>query len=160
MLSSAPPAIQPERLTPAQRAAKEPLHKVLREFAQAYQAFALYDEASIRPMGLTRPQFDVIATLGNTPGLTMGEIAEKTLVTKGTLTGIVDRLETKGLVRRQVPPQNRRCFLITLTQEGEAVFNHVFPAHISNLKSRFAQLSETDREDIYRALKKLRAIFE
>jgi MarR family transcriptional regulator, 2-MHQ and catechol-resistance regulon repressor len=50
--------------------------------------------------------------------------------------------------------------LITLTQEGEAVFNHVFPAHISNLKSRFAQLSETDREDIYRALKKLRAIFE
>jgi MarR family 2-MHQ and catechol resistance regulon transcriptional repressor len=49
---------------------------------------------------LTPSQFDIIATLGNTPGMTLQGIGEKTLITKGTLTGVVDRLQEKGLVDR------------------------------------------------------------
>lgn len=89
----------------------------------------------------------------------MNQLAEKTLVTKGTLTGIIDRLEQKGLVRREVPPENRRCFLIVLTPEGEQVFQEVFPAHISHLKERFDRLNEQELEEIKVALQKLRSIF-
>ena len=64
----------------------------MRELARAYQAFANYSDSHIRKLGLTPSQFDVIATLGNTEGMSMKALAEATLVTKGTLTGIVDRI--------------------------------------------------------------------
>jgi MarR family transcriptional regulator, 2-MHQ and catechol-resistance regulon repressor len=131
----------------------------VRELVRAYQAFYLYSDTHIRALGLTSPQFDVIATLGNTPGLLMHQLAEKTLVTKGTLTGIVDRLEKKGLVRREVPEHNRRCFVIVLTAEGEALFEAVFPDQISHLKTSFEQLTEAELTEINAALQKLRAIF-
>ncbi|OUC14371.1 MAG: MarR family transcriptional regulator [Alkalinema sp. CACIAM 70d] len=133
---------------------------VLRELVRTYQAFCIVDEPHIRSLGLTSPQFDVICTLGNTEGMMMHELAAKTLVTKGTLTGIVDRLEAKGLVRREVPPNNRRCFIVKLTQEGDRVFQRVFPEHMMFLKERFDQLNEADLAGITSALQKLRSIFQ
>lgn len=143
----------------ARQAAREPFLAVMRELARTYQAFTSYDEEHIRQLGLTVPQFDVLATLGNTPGMTMGQIAEKTLSTKGTLTGIVDRLEKKGLVQRVVPPENRRCFIIVLTPTGEKLFEEVFPAHIAYLKERFDRLNPEQLEQIRQALQQLREIF-
>jgi MarR family transcriptional regulator, 2-MHQ and catechol-resistance regulon repressor len=144
----------------ARAAAQEPCLAVIRELVRTYQAFVTYDEAHIRKLDLTSPQFDVIATLGNTPGMTMGQLAEKTLVTKGTLTGIIDRLEKKGLVRREVPPENRRCFKIVLTPDGEQVFEEVFPAHIAYMKERFDLLSPEELEQTKAILNRIREIFD
>jgi MarR family transcriptional regulator, 2-MHQ and catechol-resistance regulon repressor len=144
----------------AKKAAQEPCLSVIRELVRTYQAFVTYDEAHIRKLDLTSPQFDVIATLGNTPGMTMGQLAEKTLVTKGTLTGIIDRLEKKGLVRREVPPENRRCFKIVLTHDGEQVFEEVFPAHIAYMKERFDLLSPEELEQTKVVLNRIREIFD
>jgi DNA-binding MarR family transcriptional regulator len=146
-------------LTPTQIAVKEPFLVLVRELVRTYQAFSAYSEENIRELGLTAPQFDVICTLGNTPGMMMGQLAEKTLVTKGTLTGIIDRLEQKGLVRREVPPENRRCFIIVLTPEGERVFETVFPAHIDYLKERLGQLSNDEIQQIQSSLERLRNFF-
>jgi DNA-binding MarR family transcriptional regulator len=131
----------------------------MRELARAYQALSLYSERHIRQLGLTPPQFDVIATLGNTSGMSMRELAEKTLVTKGTLTGIIDRLEEKKLVRREVPADNRRSFTIVLTPAGEQAFEEVFPTHVAYLKERFDKLDRQELEEIRLALKKLRELF-
>jgi MarR family transcriptional regulator, 2-MHQ and catechol-resistance regulon repressor len=150
---------QTEAQLQARKAAQEPCLAIIRELVRAYQAFVTYDEAHIRKLDLTSPQFDVIATLGNTPGMTMGQLAEKTLVTKGTLTGIIDRLEKKGLVRREVPPENRRCFKIVLTPEGERVFEEVFPSHIAYMKERFDLLSPEEAEQTKVVLSRLREIF-
>ncbi|MCU0550301.1 MAG: MarR family transcriptional regulator [Leptolyngbya sp. Prado105] len=140
-------------------AAKQPFYSTVRELTTTYQAFCAYDEAHIRETGLTPPQFDVICTLGNTPGMFMNQLAEKTLVTKGTLTGIVDRLEQKGFVRREVPPENRRCFLIVLTAEGEQLFEQIFPNHTLYLKERFDRLTPTELQEIQSALSRLKSIF-
>lgn len=158
-MSDCPPPVRPTQLT-AQTAAQQPFMPVLRELVQAYQAFCSYEEPHIRQLGLTAPQFDVIATLGNTSGMFMNHLAEKTLVTKGTLTGIVDRLEQKGLVRREVPPTNRRCFLIVLTPAGETIFETIFPGHITYLKQRCDRLNAQELSEIKTALQKLRQIFQ
>ncbi len=150
--SSAPP-------TRTILAAREPFLGVVRDLVRAYQAFENYAGVHIRQMGLTAPQFDVLVTLGNTPGMTMNVLAQKTLVTKGTLTGIVDRLERKGLVRREVPPENRRCFKVVLTEAGEKLFEEIFPAHIAYLKERFQKLDPSELAQIQACLKKLHAIF-
>jgi MarR family transcriptional regulator, 2-MHQ and catechol-resistance regulon repressor len=131
----------------------------MRSLATTYQTFYSHDDKHVRSLGLTLPQFDVIVTLGNTDGMLMNELADRTLVTKGTLTGIVDRLEQKGYVRREIPPNNRRCFRVVLTSSGEELFQYVFPEHIGYLKDRFDQLNGEELETIKAALDKLRSIF-
>ena len=80
-------------------------------------------------------------------------------MTKGTLTGIIDRLEQKGLVTRIVPPENRRSFTIILTPEGEQTFETVFPIQIAYLKERFDRLSAEELKQIQASLSQLRQIF-
>ncbi|MBE9030262.1 MarR family transcriptional regulator [filamentous cyanobacterium LEGE 11480] len=131
----------------------------MRSLATSYQAFYSHADKHIRSLGLTVPQFDVIVTLGNTDGMLMNELAQKTLVTKGTLTGIIDRLEQKDYVRREIPPNNRRCFRVVLTASGEVLFKQIFPEHIEYLKERFDRLSPEELESIQTALDKLHNVF-
>jgi MarR family transcriptional regulator, 2-MHQ and catechol-resistance regulon repressor len=140
-------------------AAKEAFLPVIRELVRAYQALYNYSALHVRELGLTPSQFDVISTLGNTSGMSMNKLGEKTLITKGTLTGIIDRLEQKGLVRREVPEENRRSFTIVLTLEGEKVFEEAFPAHIAYLKQRFEDLNPQEMSEIQSTLKALRERF-
>jgi MarR family transcriptional regulator, 2-MHQ and catechol-resistance regulon repressor len=140
-------------------AAQETLTPLLRELVRAYQAFSAYSEAHLRQLGLTPAQFDVIATLGNTAGLCMGELGEKTLITKGTLTGVIDRLEQKQLVQREVPSGDRRNVVIRLTPKGEELFERVFPAHVAHLKERFEQMEPSELELLTVLLRRLRQVF-
>src|SRR5512139_1350781 len=105
---------------------------------QCYQAFEAYSAAHIRALGLTPPQFDIIATLGNTAGMTATELGDKTLITKGTLTGVVDRMAARGWVERVAHGSDRRCQIVRLTPAGEALFAEIFPAHMAHLEACFA----------------------
>ncbi|HIK19246.1 MAG TPA: MarR family transcriptional regulator [Leptolyngbyaceae cyanobacterium M33_DOE_097] len=140
----------------SQQAAKQPFIPTMRELARAYQAFSACSEAHLRPLELTPAQFDVVATLGNTNGLSMGELGEKTLITKGTLTGVIDRLEKKQIVQREVPPGDRRSVIVRLTPAGEALFEEIFPAHINYLKERFERLEPSELELLRVLLSRLR----
>jgi DNA-binding MarR family transcriptional regulator len=132
----------------------------LRELVRCYQAFSAYSAAHLRTLGLTPPQFDIVATLGNTPGMTPKELGEKTLITKGTLTGVVDRLAAKGLVRRTPSAQDGRSQIVQLTKKGESLFNKVFPAHLAYFSRAFADLKAEDYTRIEVALRDLHAVFE
>lgn len=72
-------------------------------------------------MRLTRCQFDVIATLGDTDGRTCVQLSAATPVTQGTLTGVPDRLEAKGLIQRPTLRGDRRCITVRLTDKGNAL---------------------------------------
>ena len=108
----------------AKNAASQPFMPLVREWVRSYQAFASFDAGMHRAngTGLTVSQADVLFTLGNTEGMTCGEIGEKTLITKGTLTGVIDRLQAKGLVERRAVSGDGRCTLIVLTPAGEQLF--------------------------------------
>src|SRR5918998_4252910 len=112
----------------------DPYLKVLRPLVEAYLAFARQDNRHIRAMRLTPSQFDVIATLGDTDGLTCSELSTATLVTKGTLTGVLDRLEDKGLIKRDHVEGDRRCTKVRLTEKGKALFEKTFAAHAGFLR--------------------------
>ncbi|HWR78138.1 MAG TPA: MarR family transcriptional regulator [Thiobacillus sp.] len=126
---------------------------------QCYQAFEAYSAADIRALGLTPPQFDIVATLGNTAGMTATEVGEKTLITKGTLTGVVDRLVDRGWVERIAHGSDRRCQIIRLTKSGEALFARVFPAHMAHLAACFAGASAAEHKRWQAALRTLERVF-
>lgn len=140
--------------------AEEPFLPSVRELVRCYQALEAYSAAHLRALGLTSPQFDIVATLGNTPGMTPKALAGKTLTTKGTLTGVVDRLEEKGLVRRVASPTDGRSQIVRLTKKGEALFARVFPAHLAYIGRGFADFKAKDYARVEAALRDLRAAFE
>jgi MarR family transcriptional regulator, 2-MHQ and catechol-resistance regulon repressor len=135
---------------------KEQFFKTLRTLAECYQAFEAYSGMHVRELGLTPPQFDVLATLGNTPGMTCKELGEKTLITKGTLTGVLDRMEARGLLRRTSSDADRRQVFVVLTPQGARTFERVFPAHVAHVKRAFAVLSPRELDLATSAMQKLR----
>ncbi len=136
-----------------------PFLPTIRELVRCYQAFESYSARHIRSLGLTAPQFDIIATLGNTPGMTFRELGEKTLITKGTLTGVVDRLEEKKLVRRVASPTDGRSQIVQLTVRGEALFAKVFPAHLAHVAKAFAGYGADELQQTQDTLKRLGSVF-
>lgn len=140
---------------------KEPFLKILRPLVETYFAILSPADRHIRGLGLTPSQFDVIVTLGGTEGMTCKELSEKTLVTKGTLTGVLDRLEAKGLIERIPSREDRRAIFIRLTPKGEANFEKVFPDQIYYMKPYFDRaLSLAEMKALRAMLLKVKESFE
>jgi len=139
---------------------RERYMRSIRLLAQCYHAFEQISATHVRTLALTPAQFDIVATLGNTPGMTFKELGEKTLITKGTLTGVVDRLEAKGLARRVVKPEDRRSTIVQLTGKGEAEFHRIFAPHLEFCKQPFRDYGENDFVALEKELGKLKAHLE
>lgn len=130
--------------------------KSIRLLAECMQGFERFSGESVRRHGLTHAQFDIIATLGNTSGMSYKELGERTLITKGTLTGVIERLEQKGLVMRERSLDDKRSFFVRLSPAGERVFDDVFPKVVAHGKQLFAAYTEADFSALDAALAKLR----
>ncbi|WP_338767960.1 MarR family transcriptional regulator [Massilia sp. METH4] len=124
------------------------------------QAFERLSGRHVRENGLTHAQFDIIATLGNTPGMSYKELGERTLITKGTLTGVIERLEQKGLVTRERSTLDARSWFIRLTPQGGDVFRDVFPRVIARGSAVFSHYTEADYVELERALARLKSVID
>ena len=140
---------------------KDPFLCLLRPLVETYLAFYRVGSRHIESLGLTPSQFDVIAELGGMEGLTCAELSKATLVTKGTLTGVLDRLEAKSLLKRENIKDDRRATKIRLTPQGEALFQRVFPAHAAFLRPFFENaLTQLEVKQMKVLLARLRESFE
>ena len=74
-----------------------------------------------RTIGLSVPQGDVLTTLTEREGVSQQELAERLYVTKGNISGLIDRLQAAGLVERRATAGDRRSHAIYLTPEGRKV---------------------------------------
>jgi len=135
----------------------ERFFRSIRLLAQCYQTFEQLSNADVRRTKLTPSQFDIIATLGNTEGMTFRDLGERTLITKGTLTGVIDRLEAQGLVRRVAQTDDRRCTLVKLTEAGQREFERIFPGHVQHCRQPFVDYKEEDFAALERELGRLKA---
>ena len=141
------------------RTSKEPFLPLIRALAEAYQAFEQFSAHQVRKSGLTPAQFDVVATLGNTPGMCCKTLSQKTLITKGTLTGVLDRLAEKGVISRTPLPEDRRSVFVALTPAGEALFERVFPAQIRYARTAFEGFTPQEIETQTQKLLQLKGAF-
>lgn len=139
--------------------APEPYMRTLRALAETYGQVFRVSSRNIESLGLTPAQFDVIATLGDTQGLTCKQLGEGTLITKGTLTGVLDRLEQRGLIERRRGEQDSRQIHVHLTPEGQRVFDAVFQRHVDFLGTHFARMPEARQAELTALLGELRQAF-
>lgn len=136
-----------------------PTLRLLRALHRSYTDVQCADAAQLEGRwGLQHSEFDVIATLGNTDGIRMGEIAERTLSSPANITRLVKRLEGRGLVTRERSPQSDREVIARLTPAGVELFEQSYPAQVRFLKNWFGErLDQDEQEALIGALQKLRA---
>lgn len=128
---------------------------VLRELLRTHQAFLAYAASHVHTLDLTLPQFDIIITLGDTPGMSFKNLGEKTLITKGTLTGVISRLEDKGLVQRVASETDGRSQIVRLSAAGEALYQRTYPEHLVFINRIFTDYAPEEVENLEAALLRL-----
>jgi DNA-binding MarR family transcriptional regulator len=102
---------------------------------------------------ITLPQFDVLAELENAgEALTMSQLSDKLMVSNGNVTGVVDRLERDGHVRRERSATDRRVQFIALTDRGIESFREMADAHEHWITKLFGQLKSTDIKSLLEGL--------
>jgi MarR family transcriptional regulator, 2-MHQ and catechol-resistance regulon repressor len=112
-------------------------------------------EDDLHKVGLTPPQFYVLATIGYAGGLPFGEIGAKMMVTVSNLTGIVDRLEEKKLVLRKRDEHDRRVVHVVLTDKGAKLYMSTLPVFEQSAAEIFAALNSKQQKELSALLRRL-----
>lgn len=98
----------------------------------------------LRTIGLSVPQCDVLTTLTEREGVSQQELAERLYVTKGNISGLIDRLVAAGLVERRRLDGDRRSHAIFLTQPGRASADAGIAIQKQFVEETLGRLSEED----------------
>src|SRR5256885_16562360 len=123
---------------------------------KAARAAEGYAEKSILDLDICGSDFAVLEALLHKGPLPVNEIGRKVLLTSGSITVAVDRLEAKGLVERRAHGTDRRARIVHLTKEGRKVITRAYAQHAGDLEQLIsASLSTTERATLIRLLKKI-----
>jgi MarR family 2-MHQ and catechol resistance regulon transcriptional repressor len=126
---------------------------VLWKAANAVEAYA---GNSISQLEMCGSDFAVLEALLHKGPLPINEIGKKVLLTSGSITVAVDRLETKGLVERRAHGTDRRTKMVDLTKAGRKLITRVYADHAADMeKLASASLSRAERKTLIGLLKKI-----
>lgn len=143
---------------PADRSWSPDRERALRMWIALARCYSTYSRAvacKVSDYGLTTPQFGVLEALYHLGPLSLGELAEKLLVTGGNVTYVMDRLEEQELVYRERSPEDRRVIQAKLTDKGRQTIADVFPGHGAFIEQLSGHLERDEQDTLRYLLKKL-----
>ncbi|WP_188914492.1 MarR family winged helix-turn-helix transcriptional regulator [Salinarimonas ramus] len=132
--------------------------RVWLRFVRLQQRLSNGIAAELRAIGLSIPQFDLVSTLSEREGITQGELAQRLYVTKGNVSGLVDRLVEAGLVERRPIPGDRRSHALHLTRDGRARAAEGIAAQRAFVARTLGRLPDSDVGELDRILRAWRDV--
>jgi DNA-binding MarR family transcriptional regulator len=105
--------------------------------------------------GVTPVQFAALNALVATPGIDQRTLAASIGFDTSTIGGVVDRLEARGWVKRQVSPEDRRARLLQVTPDGKQLLQELSASVLSTQERILAPLPQAERQEFLRMLKVL-----
>jgi MarR family transcriptional regulator, temperature-dependent positive regulator of motility len=123
------------------------LHQISTQIFQHHIQQAGYD--------ITPVQFAAMAALHTNPGIEQAQIASMIAYDRATIGGVIDRLEQKGYVLRIVSNKDRRAREVSLTKEGEHMYQLVFPIIHSLQPEILHPLTDLEQEQLTSLLQKV-----
>src|SRR5258708_22249647 len=123
---------------------------------KAARAAEGYAEKSISELEMCGSDFAVLEALLHKGPLAVNEIGKKVLLTSGSITVAVDRLEQRGLVERRAHGSDRRARIVHLTKEGRKLITRIYAEHAADMEKLAAtSLTKVERKTLIRLLKKI-----
>ncbi|MBM4374291.1 MAG: winged helix-turn-helix transcriptional regulator [Deltaproteobacteria bacterium] len=105
-----------------------------------------------RAYGLTGPQLTVISILSQLGDLSLSSLSERIKAQNSTVTGIIDRMEREGLVRRERSDEDRRIVLIRLTDKGQTLAREVALEPMEIFRTALDGIPRRDIDELFRVL--------
>ncbi|MCO7190923.1 MULTISPECIES: MarR family transcriptional regulator [unclassified Pseudoalteromonas] len=108
--------------------------------------------------GLNGGEFDVLATLrrsGKPYTLTPNQLLQTLMLTSGSMTNRIDKLENKGLVTRNPDPNDRRGVMVAITEQGLTLIDEVISEHVAKGEELLSPLASEERTQLADLLRKL-----
>ena len=122
---------------------------------KAFRSMEAQAGRSIAGLGLCQSDFGVMEALLHKGPLPVKALGEKVLLTSGSMTAAIDRLERRGWVVRGDDPQDRRSRIVRLTPEGRKTIQALFRVHERDMEQAAARLNRGERLELMRLLRKL-----
>ncbi|GIQ69485.1 MarR family transcriptional regulator [Xylanibacillus composti] len=130
----------------------------LKLFVVLAKAYKVVMERAVKDMkqkGLSAAEFSILELLYHKGQTSLQRISERILVTSGTITYTVDKLEAKGYLKRVSCPKDRRVTYAEMTEAGKELFDQLFPAHADTIESLMDGLTLEEKATATDLLKKL-----
>lgn len=124
-------------------------------FSKASRSFNDRNISDISKYGLNPTEFAVLELLYHKGEQPMQQIGGKILISSGSITYVVDKLETKGLLVRKPCATDRRIIYAAITEQGTALMNELFPVHSKVLAEMFAIFTAEEKQVFTEYLKRL-----
>jgi len=110
---------------------------------------------SVSGLGLGLTDFAILEVLLHKGAQTVNAIGKKILLTSGSITTAIDRLESRKLVARTPHPEDQRARLVQLTAQGKGLIEDAFRQHALDMEQTMAVLTPNERVELTRLLKKV-----
>jgi DNA-binding MarR family transcriptional regulator len=155
-----------DRAHAARQAARRGIHVADTADLERVARLAAYlerDLAEIRAVaGLKPGQFQVLAELRGRDPLPMSasDLARAIVLTSGGMTPVLDQLEERGLITRQIDPEDRRARRIAITEKGRSLINRAMEQRTARQRALNAALTVEERETLSAILRKLLVAME
>jgi DNA-binding MarR family transcriptional regulator len=123
-------------------------YRKLEEFRFQIRRFLSFSEAAARASGIEPQQHQALLALKGMPEacpLTIGHLADRLLLKHHSAVGLVDRLQTLGLITREPSPDDARQVLLRLTAKGERILHRLSLTHHKELEEAGPKLAATLR---------------
>lgn len=123
--------------------------------SKAYRSLMDHAVKDMKSYGLSSAEFMVLEVLYHRNRIPLQQIGEKILVTSGSITYNIDKLENKGLLKRVPCDEDRRVTYAQITEAGRAMFDEIFPKHADSIQSLMKGLDTEEKEQTIQLLKRL-----
>jgi MarR family 2-MHQ and catechol resistance regulon transcriptional repressor len=122
---------------------------------KATRSLETHAHLSLQGLGMCPGDFAVLEALLHKGPLPVNTIGKKVLLTSGSMTAAVDRLERRGLVERRNDPEDRRTRVVHLTAEGRKVIRKLFAVHEQDMERAVSVLNASEKEQLSGLLRKV-----
>ena len=122
---------------------------------RAWRALDAHARRSIAGLGMCPSDFGVLEALLHKGPQTVSRLGAKVLLTSGSITTAVDRLESLGFVQRRSDPRDRRTRMVHLTAAGRRVIREAFAEHEKAIERATSTLTRKERAKAITLLRKL-----
>jgi len=129
--------------------------KLFTVLARTHNTLMELDRRDIRRFGLNQTEFAVLELLYHKGPHPLQQIGEKILITSGSITYVINKLEKKELLKRNPYEEDRRIIYATLTERGLALLEEIFPQHADTLTKAFEALTLVEKQLAIELIKKV-----